>query len=112
VEIPIQLTVLATSSTVTNIPQLTFLSSNYPNPFNPQTTIPFAIAQASNVTINIYNSKGQLIRSLLNETKQPGFHEIIWDGLDNNQAETASGIYLVQMKTKEFNQMKKMILMK
>jgi len=88
------------------------LSANYPNPFNPETTIRFSTAAKGPVSIDIYNVKGQLVRKLVDETKAAGSHKVVFDGRDNNGRSVASGIYYYRMKTGKFSSTRKMILMK
>ena len=93
------------------IPQTYVLEQNYPNPFNPRTTIRFAVPTAQTVSIMIYNIKGQLIRTLLNEQPmEAGWHRIVWDGRDDTGNSVASGVYLYRLKTADFEQVKKMTL--
>ncbi|MCD4769880.1 MAG: T9SS type A sorting domain-containing protein [Bacteroidales bacterium] len=66
--------------------------SNYPNPFNPKTTIRFNICYSSNILLQIYNVKGQLVKTLLNEDKQSGEHTVVWDARYQS-----SGIYFVKL---------------
>jgi len=94
------------------VPVVTKLEGNYPNPFNPTTTIRFSTKDQSNVTIVIYNSKGQLVRTLVNENKKSGNHTVIWNGNDDNGKAVSSGLYLYKMQTKGYTQLKKMMLMK
>jgi hypothetical protein len=98
-------------STVENnentIPKDFFLSQNYPNPFNPRTTIHFGIPKSSEISIIIYNVKGELIESLFNGKKDAGNHFVIWDAKDN-----PSGIYLIRLETDSYIQVKKCLLMK
>ncbi|MCK5052373.1 MAG: T9SS type A sorting domain-containing protein, partial [Candidatus Cloacimonetes bacterium] len=61
----------------------TMLKGNYPNPFNPVTNIAYSIQDAGNVTIEVYNLRGQLVKTLVNEVKETGDHTAIWDGTDN-----------------------------
>jgi len=89
------------------IPTKFELSQNYPNPFNPTTTIRYEISQKDLVKICVYDILGKEIRVLVNEEKNPGHYEIIFDA-----KELASGIYFYQLQTKEFTQTKKLILMK
>ncbi|MDP2173158.1 MAG: choice-of-anchor J domain-containing protein [Candidatus Cloacimonadaceae bacterium] len=90
----------------------TSLIGNYPNPFNPETTIRFSIKDAAPVTIQIYNVKGQLVKTLVNEIKDSGNHNVIWKGLDNNNRPVSSGVYFYKMNTGKYSSTKKMILMK
>jgi len=93
-------------------PTVTELTGNYPNPFNPTTTISFSLAEASQVSINIYNMKGQLVKTLVNAELDNDYHEIVWDGRDNSGKSTASGVYFYKMKANDYTATKKMILMK
>jgi hypothetical protein len=86
--------------------------NNYPNPFNPSTTITFEIQDAGNVTIDIYNVRGQLVKSLVNETYEAGSHNAFWNGTDNNDQTVPSGVYFYQTKCGRYTTSKKMILMK
>jgi len=95
-----------------NIPAVTKLEGNYPNPFNPSTTIRFAVKEPGQITINVYNNKGQLVKTLLNENKKAGNHSVIWNGTDNNGKSVSSGIYLYRMQTTGLSQTRKMMLMK
>lgn len=90
-----------------SIPMYTNLSHNYPNPFNPETSINFTIAEAGEVKIEIYNIKGQKIETLVNENMKSGQHKVVWDGMD-----CPSGIYFYKMKFGRYTSTKKMILMK
>jgi hypothetical protein len=83
------------------------LHQNYPNPFNPRTTIRFDILKAGDVELNIYNPLGQRVATLVNERLAPGAYQFDW-----NASILASGVYLYQLKTAEFTQVRKMILMK
>ncbi len=83
------------------------LSQNYPNPFNPVTNINFSIPQTEYVEINIYNSLGQKVQTILNNIISSGFHNIQLDG-----GKFSSGIYFYQIKTQNYCESKKMILLK
>lgn len=88
------------------------LSGNYPNPFNPETTIRFSTAAKGPVSIDIYNVKGQLVRKLVDEEKSAGNYSIVFDGRDNNGRPVASGVYYYRMQAGKFTSTRKMILMK
>ncbi|MFA6598131.1 MAG: T9SS type A sorting domain-containing protein [Ignavibacteriaceae bacterium] len=90
-----------------NIPTKFALTQNYPNPFNPTSTIRYDIPKTSFVKISVYDILGKEIKVLVNEEKNPGHHEIIYDA-----RELASGIYFYTIRTAEFTQSKKMILLK
>ncbi len=90
----------------------TELAGNYPNPFNPETTIVFSLADNGIVSIDIFNVKGQRVRSLINDHFDSGRHSIFWNGTDDNGRSVASGIYYYRMKSSKYTSTKKMILMK
>ncbi len=90
----------------------TELKNNFPNPFNPETTIAYSVKEASPVNIEIYNVKGQLVKTLVNEVQEAGNHSIVWKGTDNNGRSVSSGIYYYKMTAGKFSSTKKMIMMK
>jgi len=87
-------------------------SHNYPNPFNPSTTIRFNLKETHPVKVEIFNAKGQLVRELLNEAKTAGEYDVLWNGTDNNGRSVASGIYLYKIQAGKYSNTKKMMLMK
>jgi hypothetical protein len=94
------------------IPAHSYLGSNYPNPFNPSTTIQFGIKEAGFVKIKVFNARGQLIRTLVNDSKAAGTYQATWNGLDENNRPVASGVYIFRMETKGKVQTTKGILIK
>ncbi|MFA7057756.1 MAG: choice-of-anchor J domain-containing protein, partial [Candidatus Cloacimonadales bacterium] len=94
------------------VPQVNALSQNYPNPFNPETSISFSMQDAGKVSLDIYNIKGQKVKTLLNDHREAGTHNIVWNGTDDNNKNVSSGIYFYRMKNGKFSSTKKMILMK
>lgn len=90
----------------------TRLHPNYPNPFNPATTISFYLASSGNVKLQIYNIKGQLVTTLIDEDMPSGTHQIVWDGTDSKGNHTSSGVYLYRLETIEHQSTNKMILLK
>ncbi len=91
----------------------TSLKGNYPNPFNPSTTISFDTAQTSSfVNLEIYNMKGQKVKTLVNGALASGKHKIIWKGKDDSGKPVSSGIYFYKIKTGNYTSTKKMILLK
>jgi hypothetical protein len=91
---------LGESDDCTDVPApLSLEVSNYPNPFNPSTTITYTVPNDGNVKINVYNIKGQLVADLVNERKDQGSHSVIWDGKDNNGNLVSSGIYYAKLAT-------------
>ncbi len=96
-----------------DIPVSFALEQNYPNPFNPSTTIRFSIPQTENVSIEIYNVQGELIKTLLkNSDQSAGTFEMKWDGKDNSGNIVTSGVYITRMSAGTFNQTQKMVLLK
>jgi len=90
------------------LPRKFALKGNYPNPFNPTTSIVFEIPQQTTVSITIYNALGAEVAEVLkNEAYQPGTHEVTFNGVN-----VASGIYFYRLKTPEFSSVKKMVLLK
>jgi hypothetical protein len=83
------------------------LYQNYPNPFNPSTTIKFALPVNSRVKINVYNSLGQLVETLVDKEMESGYHEVNLDA-----SRLASGVYLYQLQAKDYVSVKKMLLLK
>ncbi|MCB5251840.1 MAG: S8 family serine peptidase [Candidatus Cloacimonadaceae bacterium] len=90
----------------------TKLLAAYPNPFNPSTTLSFSLKDHGNVSLDIYNQKGQKVRSLLNDVLPAGEHSIHWNGTDDNGQNVASGLYFYRMKSGKYSSTRKMILMK
>ncbi len=86
--------------------------NNYPNPFNPETTIQFSIPVKGKVKIDLYNIRGQLIKSLLSANMEEGMHSISWKGLNQNQEPVASQVILCRMQYQGGNYTKKIVLMK
>jgi len=98
----------------TDNPELitTHLFGNYPNPFNPSTSISFSLKEKSSVTISIYNIKGELVKTLLKKELASGKHSVTWDGKNNHNKSVSAGIYLLKMNTKDYHSMRKMIMLK
>jgi hypothetical protein len=94
------------------IPPSAFQMSNYPNPFNPETTLSYILPSAGMVSLMIYNSRGQLVRSLLNEEQSAGEHSLIWNGKDDFGNSVASGLYLCRIASNGKHETRKMLLLK
>lgn len=88
------------------------LSNNYPNPFNPITTIEFDLPTKQFVSFYIFNSLGQCIRTLANGERNAGKHIVKWDGTNGDGRSVGSGIYIYKLKTPNFMDTKKMILLR
>lgn len=96
----------------TQNPQPNQLLQNYPNPFNPHTTIAFNLAKDAFVSLNVYNTKGQKVRSLHSGQLGQGRHNLNWDGCDESGRSMASGLFFYRLETDGATQTKKMLLMK
>lgn len=95
------------------------LGLNYPNPFNPSTTIPFKVGSLKfgvgsplPTSLKIYNILGQLVRTLVNDEKLPGNYQVIWDGKDQRGNLVSSGIYFYQLRVGDYQETKKMSLVR
>jgi|SaaInl7_200m_RNA_FD_contig_91_467177_length_7176_multi_11_in_0_out_0_2 hypothetical protein len=99
-------------STFKVAPAIYALSKNYPNPFNPTTTIDYSIPQAGNVELVIYNTAGQKVRSLVNRTQDASYYKVVWDGRDESGQSVASGIYFYRLVSGSFSKIEKMTLIK
>lgn len=89
------------------------LHTNYPNPFNPETTISFVLDKSSEVTLDIYNIKGQKIKSLYHDNATSGkLYKIVWNGKNDQNKNVASGVYFYRLKTAYSQYQKSMLLLK
>lgn len=88
------------------------LDSIYPNPFNPSTTIRYNIAVAERVGLNIYNLRGQKVKTLINESKTAGSHTTSWDGTDEAGNPVASGVYYLRLETSTTRETRKLTMIK
>ncbi|MGH1362449.1 MAG: N-acetylmuramoyl-L-alanine amidase [Calditrichia bacterium] len=98
-----------------SLPETFSLEQNYPNPFNPETTLRFAVpadANGKTVKLEIFNSLGQKVRTLVNQQLKPGAYQSVWDGRNGFGNQVASGIYLYRLSSGSFSTSRKMILMK
>ncbi len=94
------------------LPQEFHLEQNFPNPFNPETTIEYSVRQAGSVHLAIYNLKGQLVRSLVKEEIPAGTHRITWDGRDSRGNQAASGVYIYRLTSDSQNLSRRMLLIR
>jgi hypothetical protein len=98
--------------TAAETPRAYALAQNFPNPFNPVTTIKYDMKEKGLVTVKIFNVAGQLVRTFVSEVKDAGSYAAVWDGKNNLGAEVASGIYFYKMETSGFSATKKMVLLR
>jgi hypothetical protein len=89
---------LASSTITQNLPKVLTLAPNSPNPFVDNTTIKFALPSKANVQVDIYNAGGQLVRHLVNDSYDPGYHSATWDGNDQAGKAVSGGMYFFKMK--------------
>ncbi|KQC11528.1 MAG: hypothetical protein APR54_10820 [Candidatus Cloacimonas sp. SDB] len=94
------------------IPLQTELTGNYPNPFNPSTIISYQLSENCLVKLEIFNLKGQCVKTLINNNTAAGCYDVEWDGTDNNQIPVTSGIYFYKLEAGEIYSVKKMLLLK
>jgi hypothetical protein len=106
--------VVGTATGVKDGPQYAnALSNNYPNPFNPTTTIRYSIKERAHVSLKVYNVAGQLVRTLVDEVQAPdAIQPVTWDGSNDAGQTVSSGVYFYKLVTKNFSQTKKMVLLK
>ncbi|MFC1887254.1 FlgD immunoglobulin-like domain containing protein [Candidatus Cloacimonadota bacterium] len=101
-----------TSSDDTTIPDNNLaLSQNYPNPFNPSTRIDFQIEEAEDVSLEVFNIKGQKVKTLVNGYKAAGDYSVEWNGINDEGKSVTSGIYFYRLSSKRFSSTRKMILL-
>jgi len=93
-------------------PLVTHLNGNFPNPFNPSTNIDFTLANELNVRIDIYNIRGQRVRTLVNEPLGVGRHTVMWNGDDQQGRDVSSGIYFYRFEAGNVNEIRRMLLLK
>ena len=99
------------------LPKETYLAANYPNPFNPETWIPYALAEDSDVAIEIYDMRGRLVRSLRLGHKPAGFYltkekAAYWDGRNETGEQVCSGVYFHHMHTSDFSAIGKIVVLR
>ena len=88
------------------------LRGNFPNPFNPTTTIHFTLENTSHVTLSIYDARGRRVTTLIDDVRGAGPHEIRWDGTDAAGASVSSGVYFYRMKAGKTSLSRRMVLLK
>ena len=94
-------------------PSIADLGQNFPNPFNPTTSISYAIREAGNVILEVFNVKGQKVTTLVDRNHEPGNYKVDWNGTDVHGKNVTSGIYFYKMKTgNRYSSTKKMIMLK
>ena len=103
---------LASNDEINQLPHAFNLYNNYPNPFNPVTTLRYDIPENSHVTITIYDMLGRQVKTLINQTQDAGYKSLIWDATNDYGKPVSAGIYLYQIQAGEYISTKKMVLLK
>ena len=93
-------------------PVFTLDARNFPNPFNPETTISFSVPVSGPTTLKVYNLKGQVIRTLVNDSREAGRHSVVWNGKDDNGNSVSSGMYFFRVHNDGKHVTRKMLLSK
>jgi len=88
------------------------IGPNYPNPFNPATAIGYQLPEMSEVRLVVYNILGQVVRVLLDERVEPGYHRVEWDGRDAEGSQVSSGLYIYRFEAGPYRKAQKMMLLK
>ena len=88
------------------------LNNNYPNPFNPVTTLRYDLSENGLVNITIYDMLGREVKTLINQTQDAGYKSVIWDATNDYGKPVSAGIYLYQIQAGEYISTKKMVLLK
>jgi len=117
VQLAESLSIATQNGSITILPTRTTLLPNYPNPFNPETWLPYQLAQDADVTILIYNINGQLVRDLFLGNQSAGVYVMrdkaaYWDGRDNSGEKVSSGVYFVTLRAGDFVSTRKMAILK
>jgi hypothetical protein len=97
---------------VEDVPALARLDANYPNPFNPTTRIVFSLKASGPVTLEVFDARGRLVRTLVDERLEAAEHQVTWNGRDQGGRQVASGVYLYRLTAPGFQDSRRMVLMK
>ena len=98
---------------VYNVPTEFSLEQNFPNPFNPNTTISFRLAAPDRVRLGVYDVSGRLVSTLVDESElSAGDHQVVWNGLDQTGRASAAGIYFYHLEVGGFSQTRRMTMVK
>ena len=105
--------VVASSAVVTTVNSyFTDLEQNHPNPFNPGTTIRYTIRESGIVRLQIFDSRGRRIRTLINDVQQPGRKTVEWHGINDRGNPVANGIYYYRLDAGQFSRTRKLVLVR
>jgi hypothetical protein len=92
--------------------KVTALFSIFPNPFNPSTMIPFSLVTQERVLLRVYSARGELVRRLKDEVMPVGLHQVLWDGLDDDGRQVATGVYFVSLRAGVYQATRKVVMIK
>ena len=102
----------ASTNEINQLPHAFYLYNNYPNPFNPVTTLRYGLPENGLVNITIYDMLGREVKTLINQTQDAGYKSVIWDATNDYGKTVSAGIYLYQIQAGEYISTKKMVLLK
>ncbi len=105
-------TIIGISDATHQLPKTYGLLQNYPNPMNTTTKIPYQLPRTEKVCLKVYNVAGQLVKTLVNEIKKPGYYTTYWDGEDENGRKSAGAVYFYRIQAGNYTSTKKMILLR
>jgi hypothetical protein len=91
---------------------VTRLKQNRPNPFNPLTEIQYSLASEGRTELSIYNVSGRLVRTLVASPQPVGEYQVIWNGRDNQGRSVASGVYVYRLKTADFEESRRLVVLR
>ena len=97
---------------MTDLPPAVTLGANYPNPFNPATTVPFSLEKGGHVEMAIYDAAGRRIRTIAAGHYSAGHHDVIWNGATDGGRTAASGVYFVRMRSDAMTAVRKIVLLR
>ncbi len=98
-----------------SLPKAYALAQNFPNPFNPSTTIQFSIPESVGlvkVRLDVFNLRGQLVKTLVDRSMEAGDYRVQWEGADNSGKHVSSGVYFYRLRTPDFKATRKMVILK
>ena len=103
---------LTADEDIDQIPTRFALEQNFPNPFNPVTTLRYTVPEQELVNISVYDMRGNLVKKMVNTSQSPGIKTVRWDATDSQGNTVSAGVYLYKIQAGTFSQTKKMILLK
>jgi hypothetical protein len=97
---------------IPSIPAITGIAKNYPNPFNPSTTVVFGMHKDGELAMDVYNTRGQKVRSIYQGSKKSGWYHLEWDGKNDNGQQLNSGVYFFRMQANGETHLHKTVMLK